>query len=525
MKLALSETISEIDNFSAKNLNIPVVELMKKSGEAVADTVRKKTPSGRSVVFLAGKGNNGGDGYAAAIELMQEYKVTVYDVFSKGQKSSAGKHFLELYKSLGGEVINYEPTAKVAEHIKSARCIVDAIFGTGFTGEMPESIRPLAITVREAVEAHKIAIDVPLGINADNGSVSDFVFSVEATVALSYIKPGILSYPARAYVGEIVYAPLGLPSDKIEENFKFRYNLIDEEWAADNLPERENNSNKGTFGRLLVICGSEKYRGAAHLALEAALRGGVGLVSFLGTESLVSELSAKFPEVIYNKCKPTDELTDSDISEICELSKNFGATLIGSGSDNTDGLLRLTLALLASEGGSLILDADSINALSALGYDEVKSVLKSCERPLVLTPHPLEFGRLTETDVATVQLNRLEKAEKFAKRTGAVLVLKGASTIITDGKEVFINGAGSSSLAKAGSGDVLAGLIGALVAQNAAPMLICSALAVYIHAAAGDSLATELSTYGVTPSDLPREIAVRIAAIQKYAKSRGKLNK
>ena len=525
MKLALSSLISEIDRFASEELGISTLELVKRSGKAVADAVRSLAPKSSELVILAGKGNNGGDGYAAAIELMQEYKVTVYDVFSKGQKSSAGKHFLELYKSLGGEVINYEPTEEISKHIKSARCIVDAIFGTGFTGEMPESIRPLAITVREAVGAHKIAIDVPLGINADNGSVSDFVFSVEATVALSYIKPGILSYPARAYVGEIVYAPLGLPSDKIEENFEFRYNLIDEEWAADNLPERENNSNKGTFGKLLVICGSEKYRGAAHLALEAALRGGVGLVSFLGVESLVSELSAKFPEVIYNKCKTTDELTDGDISQICEMSKKFGATLIGSGSDNTDGLLRLTLALLSSEGGSLILDADSINALSTLGYEEVKRVLKNSTRPLVLTPHPLEFGRLIETDVATVQLNRLEKAEKFAKRTGAVLVLKGASTIITDGKEVYINGAGSSSLAKAGSGDVLAGLVGALVAQNSAPNLICSALAVYIHAAAGDSLATELSTYGVTPSDLPREIAVRIAAIQKYAKSKVKSGK
>lgn len=506
MKLATSSMISEIDAYLANKLGIPTMQLMQKSGDAIADAVRKKLDKNKSVVILAGKGNNGGDGYAAACSLMGEYSVTVYDIFSAGQKSEEGRHFLEQFKSLGGEVRCFDNTEQTLAEIKNSDCIIDAIFGTGFAGEMPEILRPLAITVREAVAAHKIAVDVPLGINSDDGSVSSFAISVSATVALSYIKPGILSYPARSFVGEIIYCDLGVPDDKLSERFEFNYHMVDDAWAKENLPRREANSNKGTFGKLLLITGSKKYRGAAHLSCEAALRGGVGLVTFLGCNELRCELSQKYPEIIYKEKDVDDTLSESDIDEIVRLSAAHSATLVGSGSDNTDGILRLTLALLSSEGTPLILDADAINALSGAGEEGINA-LKRAKREVILTPHPLEFSRLSMSDVSSVQLHRLSAAKKFAAENRVTLVLKGAGTVITDGKEVYINTAGSSALAKAGSGDVLAGLLSALVAQSRAPATVSSALAVYMHAVAGQSLAGEFSSYGVTPSDLPKEIA------------------
>lgn len=514
MKLAVSSMISEIDSFSAEKLNLSVKELMRKSGEAVADTVRSRVSPGSTVIVLAGKGNNGGDGYAAAVSLMEEYDLTVFDVLGKGQKNEAGRYFLELYKKRGGKLENYEPTDKIHSEIKNADCIIDAVFGTGFVGEMPESIRPLAITVREAVETHKIAIDVPLGINSDDGSVSDFVISVEATVALTFIKPGIISYPARAYVGEIIYDSLGLPEEEINKNFQFKYHMVDSEFVRKALPPREKNSNKGTFGKLLIISGSDKYRGAAHLSSEAALRGGVGLVTFVGSGSLIGELSPKYPEIVYKEVAPICDIGDEGIREVCQLSEKHTTTLIGSGSDNTHGLLRLTLALLSSEGGTLILDADAINALSEIGERGILAIRNS-KRRVLITPHPLEFARLTGDEVASVQLHRLEKAEKFAKENGVVVVLKGASTIITDGESVYINASGSSALAKAGSGDVLAGLIGAMCAQKNMSDQIAATVSVYLHGVAGDSLAKEYSAYGVTPSDLPKSIAKQLSLIEK----------
>ena len=513
MKLAVSSMISKIDSFSADKLGLSIKSLMEKSGKAVADAVRARVNPGTSVIVLAGKGNNGGDGYAAAVSLMNEYRLTVLDVFGSGQKTEAGKYFLELYLENGGRLLNYEPTEKIHNEIKSSDCVIDAVFGTGFVGEMPESIRPLAITVREAVGTHKIAIDVPLGINADDGSVSDFVISVEATVALSFIKPGIISYPARAYVGEIIYDSLGLPEAEISKNFYFKYHMVDFDFVRRILPKRENNSNKGSFGKLLMITGSKKYRGAAHLSAEAALRGGVGLVTFAGPAELLADLSGKYPEIVYKTVSDVSELTESEENELSELSRKHTATLIGSGSDNTEGLLRLTLKLLDSEGGTLILDADAVNALSDAG-EIGKQAIKNAKRPLVLTPHPLEFARLTGDEVANVQLHRLQKAEEFAKEYGVILVLKGASTIVTDGETVYINASGSSALAKAGSGDVLAGVVGAMCAQKSASDILAATISVYIHGAAGDSLAKEFSSYGVTPSDLPKRIAEELCAIE-----------
>ncbi len=517
MKLALSSKISKIDKYSQTELGISVMELMKKSGEAVARAVRERVLPGGSIAVLAGKGNNGGDAYCAAVMLMKDYSVTVYDIFSDGQNSEEGREFLAEYKRAGGEIVSFAPTPEILSAIKYSSCILDGIFGTGFSGDMPEMLRPLAITIRESVEAQKIAIDVPLGINADNGSVSEFAISVGATVELSYVKPGIISYPARAYVGEIIYDDLGLPHDKIEEDFPFRYFSVDESFATRTLPVRELNSNKGSFGKLLCITGSKKFRGAAHLSLEAALRGGVGLVTFLGDEVLLSELSQKYPEAIYKELSNIENITEDGLSLAAELSSKHTATLIGSGSDSTEGLLKLVLRLLDTEGGVLILDADAINALVRLEDRGLKAI-KEAKRRVILTPHPLEFARIYGTDVATVQKNRLTCAEDYVSKAGATLVLKGAGTLIVDDDEVYINLKGSSSLAKAGSGDVLAGLIGAFAAQNKLPDNIAAALAVYYHAIAGDALAEEFSSYGVTPSDLPREIARQIAESERNRK-------
>ncbi len=518
MKLALSSTISKIDKYVEEELGISLKALMQKSGEAIARTVRERVELGGSIAILAGKGNNGGDAYCAATMLADDYDIIVYDIFSEGQKSDEGKAFLELFLKSEGKIKNFEPTPEMLSAIKNADCIIDAVFGTGFHGEMPEFIRPLAITIRESVEAQKIAVDVPLGINADNGSVSDFAISVGATVELSFVKPGIISYPARSYVGEIIYDDLGLPQEKIISNFSFKYFAVDKNFAAGKLPLREANSNKGTFGKLLVIAGSKRFRGAAHLALEAALRGGVGLVTYCGDESIVTELSQKFPEVIYKPISDITEIKDDEIELAVELSKSHSATLIGSGSYSTEGLLRLVLALLDTEGGPIILDADAINTLVRLGYEGAQNAIKNAKRKVILTPHPLEFARIYGTDVASVQRNRLEYAEDFANKTSSTLVLKGAGTIIVNENEVYINVNGSSSLAKAGSGDVLAGLVGAFAAQDKLPLNIASALAVYYHAIAGDVLAEELSSYGVTPSDLPREIARQIALSEKIKK-------
>ncbi len=513
MKLARPCHIPEIDKYSTEVTGIPLRELMRRSGAAVEKAVRSYTAPGATVIVLAGSGNNGGDGYSAAVGLMEDYRVKVFDVFSKEQRSEEGKHYLALYKQKGGVIENLTLSDAQKTEIKGSSCIVDAVFGTGFDGELPELVRELATVVSESISAVKIAVDVPMGINADDGSADICTTAMHATVELSFVKPGIVSYPAKNFVGNIIYDDLGLPTAEIAKHFDLKYRLLGEDYAEAHLPKREENSNKGTFGGTLVITGSKRYPGAGRLSLEAALRGGAGLVTYLGEEELSTEYSAAFPEVIY---KAADMESEAAHELISELSASSPSTLFGSGSGNTETVAAIAERLLSQEGGVLILDADAINAL-AFERSDAQLLIRNAKRQVILTPHPLEFARLSGHDVASVQRKRLAVATDFAAQNKCILVLKGAGTIVTNGTDVYINTSGSSALAKAGSGDVLAGFIASLAAQGMPP-IVASALGVYYHGAAGDSLAKELSTYGVTPSDLPREIARMICKTQKERK-------
>ena len=509
MILAKPQIISEIDKYASDKLGIPTRELMRRAGEAVANAVTTSVREGGKVRIFAGKGNNGGDGYATALLLMDKYDVTVYDVFSAGQRSDEGKYFLDSFASSGGTVKKLTFDEYALADMQNCDCIVDAVFGTGFVGEYPEETVKLAGIFNSLHTTFKIAIDVPLGVNASDGSVDlSAVYSADVTVALGFIKPGLVSYPAKEYVGKLVYDNIGLQNNDVISNFAFNDYYIDYELASSFIPKRKENSNKGTFGKLLVITGSMEFQGAAHLSVEAALRSGVGLVTYLGEKDLIPTLSAKFPEAIY-KPLSVNKLTDSDLDLVTDLDARHTALLLGSGSSKSKGLFRLIEHLLLTDGSPIVLDADAINVL-AENPARGRELIRNSVRKVILTPHPLEFSRISGIPTDEVQSHRLRSAKDFARENGCILVLKGAATIVTDGVRVYINSSGSSALAKAGSGDVLAGMLASVVASGTDP-LSAAALSVYFHGAAADVLKDEFSELGVTPSDLPREIAREIA--------------
>ena len=504
MKLVKPELIQKIDKYAQETLKIPAKELMQRSALAIADAVFQRVKKGSRIAILAGKGNNGGDGYAAALILSKDFSVTVYDVFSAGQRSEEGKYYLAEWNKIG-QTVNYGDLEKINSDIKNSDVIIDAVFGTGFLRDnVPNEVIKLSEIIKNS-DAYKISVDLPLGVDGEYGCVFDYAPHFDITVALSFVKRGMVSYPAKEYVGEIFYSDLALPTEQISEKFEINDLYVDALWAKDILPRRADNSNKGSFGKLLIIAGSKKYRGAAHLAIEAALRSGVGIVSFLGSEKLVSELIMKFPEVIYEESREISEYTEEDIIHAVEISKRYSAILIGPGSDNTAGLRNLVLALLKTEGAPLIIDADAINAIASLGKEGLDAIRNS-KREVALTPHPLEFSRLTGISVEEIQKNRIFYAEKLSKDLGAVVILKGAATVISADR-IYINSKGSSALAKGGSGDVLAGLFASFAAQKSLRLSDAAALAVYLHSLAGDLISESLSDFGVTPSDLPKRIA------------------
>ena len=284
------------------------------------------------------------------------------------------------------------------------------------------------------------------------------------------------------------------------------YISVDEKWASSALTKRPSESNKGSFGRVLAHVGSTDYIGAMYLSVEAMLRGGAGYIELSAEREIGFMALNKFPEILYRPLPKNDQLTDDDIAQLISYQKRSSSTLIGCGCGVSENLKKLTLALIRAEGGTLIIDADAINSL-ALDRRAAFDALACAERDIILTPHPLEFSRLFGVSVDAIASDRVGVAEEFARRTASVVLLKGYGTVITDGNRTYKNTSGSSALAKAGSGDCLAGLIASLSASSSGCAVDIAALGAYIHGAAGDDLSASYSEYGVTPSDLPRAMA------------------
>ena len=501
MILARPSDIKRVDSYAINDLKIPAIALMGRSGEAVYNVIAGIMPVGRVIIF-AGKGNNGGDGYALGCLLLEnKYSVKIYDVFSLGQRTKEGKYYLEKYASLGGEICSVGTDEELSLELADADVVVDAIFGVGFVGSIENRILSISGIISKAENVTKIAIDVPLGVNADDGTVSEGALKVDKTVSLAYLKRGLVSYPAAEFVGELILAPIGLP-EKADMLVTADCHYIDKALMNRLLPKRPENSNKGSFGKTLLICGSDEYVGAAMLALDSALCSGVGYVNHLISENLKKEYFLRsFPEVIFHT-----SLSDGrsfDIEKITDLSSVNSSTLIGSGSGVSEEIANLTEALIFTVASPLIIDADAINSIAK--YKNAR-ILKNAKRKIILTPHPAEFSRLSGIPVSDIQANRLSVTRSFAKDHGVILVLKGARTVVTDGDMTYINSSGSSALAKAGSGDVLSGLIASTTAYFNDP-LEATAFSVYVHGLAADILSDEYSKYGVRPSELPKIIS------------------
>ncbi len=283
--------------------------------------------------------------------------------------------------------------------------------------------------------------------------------------------------------------------------------ILDENTARSLLPKRDKYSNKGDFGRALLITGSEKYEGAGRLSLEAALRGGCGIVSYASTKPLRDRLISDYPEAVYSPV--LDE--DSSIEKLLKLDGTASSVLIGSGSDCSEKLFSIVSALLGKEGAPTVLDADALNSIARYGSLDV---LKSSRRSVILTPHSLEFSRLTGIEPKKINENRESLTEEFAREHRCILLLKGQGTVISNGELTYINTTGSSSLAKGGSGDVLAGLLVSLLAFSSS-YIDTAALAAYLHGRAADRLSNVYSEFGVTPKDLPKEMAKTIRELKE----------
>ncbi len=488
MMIAISPSlVTEIDRAAEALLGLSVDTLMGRAGDAVAEEVARRSSPPATVLLLCGKQNNGGDGYAAALALFEMgYTALAVDVFGAGQASDAGNFYLAAYKARIGEPLSL----REAERIR-ADILVDAVLGTGARLPLYGAALEAAHLINRST-AYKIAVDLPLGVDAESGECDAAAVTVDVTVALGFHKIGLFSYPARACLGKLVRYDLGLDTPEVREKFALTDSLMAVEDIPALLPKRDPNTHKGSFGHLLILAGSHRYRGAALLATASALRMGAGLTTLASCEAVLSAAAAVVPEAILAPAPTAGEAA-------LTLSEGKRALLIGPGYGVCPALAEILAALLANEGCPVVLDADALTALSEFA---LLPLLKSTKRKVILTPHPGEFARLVGLSVAEVQRDRLSLARRFAAEYPVTLLLKGAGSITAEGEEYFINTTGSPALAKGGSGDVLAGAIASLIASGCAPRDACR-LAACLHGAAGERAADAYSELGVRPSDLP----------------------
>jgi ADP-dependent NAD(P)H-hydrate dehydratase / NAD(P)H-hydrate epimerase len=487
MKILTPEQIREVDRLSTEKYGIPSLILMENAGMRVAEVLedRFENIEELTIAILCGKGNNGGDGFVVARQLVQKGCLPLVFLFaSEDDVKGDAKINLGILKALG-----YPPTIVLNEHdwneekleLLDADIIVDALLGTGAR----QPVEGLYQTVIESVaedfpRAEIVAVDVPSpGIQAD------------VTVTFSALKPSLVLYPDALDAGDVIVADIGNPPDLIE-NQNHNLHLIE----PHQLAARAVDSNKGTYGRVLIIGGSRGKTGAASMAGQAALRAGAGLVTVAAPQSVLPIIAASMPELMTEGLEETNAGTIANQS-VSGLMKDKTVVAIGPGLTTVPETSAFVRRVGSECRSQMVIDADGLNALVGFEGDLGGAVL---------TPHPGEMARLIEKNIQHVTSNRLEVASDFAKRRNAYVVLKGYRTVVaTPDGSVYINPTGNPGMATGGTGDILTGMIAGVLAQEHLGSFIerlC--LAVYLHGLAGDLAADEVGEESLVATDLLR---------------------
>ena len=500
MQVVTGQQMGEIDRYTIEELGMPGVVLMEQAGRRVTEVVQEELggQGEPEVAVLAGRGNNGGDGFVVARLLAQQgVEVKTFLLGEKDEITGDARVNLEILDKLDicvQELTSQEEVQAVEAELKQADLAVDALLGTGIKGEL-RGLYPDLIKLINQGPTKVVAVDIPSGVEADTGQVRTDAVKAETTVTFALPKRGNVLYPGVEYTGELKVVDIGIP-DQAAASQNSKVELLTEETIEKLLPERKSNSHKGDYGKLLVIAGSSGMTGAAVLTAQASLRAGAGLVTVGVPASLNSILEAKLTEAMtYPLAEEEGSLTVSAWLEIKELAADRDLLAVGPGLGQKSETCKLVKKLLKLNK-PLVLDADGINALEGLEQAAAR------QAPTILTPHPGELARLSDRSIAEIEADRIGVAEEVAAEYQIYLVLKGARTVIaTPEGNIYLNRTGNSGLATGGSGDVLTGLIAGELAQNLAPEKAVK-LAVYLHGRAADLAAKDLTEYSLLPGDL-----------------------
>ncbi|MCC6444861.1 MAG: NAD(P)H-hydrate dehydratase [Armatimonadetes bacterium] len=535
MKIVTSEQMRAIDRRAIEEMGVPGVALMENAGLQAARAAARMLLNrggggwlyskegafslprpalcGKRVAVACGKGNNGGDGFVAARHLRaQGADIALFFTADPGSlKGDADINCrIALRTGLTIHSVQDESAAEaMGQTLACCDLVIDALLGTGVKGEVQPPIVH-AIGAVNRCGRPVLAVDVPSGLDADTGRIGGLCVRAARTLTLALPKAGLLLFPGADYAGEIEVADIGMPAAAIEAE-AVSLEMTTARYVRERLPERGKNSHKGTFGQALVVAGSVGMTGAAAMAGESAYRAGAGLVRLALPKSLYPMAGARLTEVI---AVPVAETPDGGFSpdalpQLSRWLEESRAVCAGCGLSTHPDTAEFMRALARQAPCPMVIDADGLNGLGPM----IGEIIRSRPAPTVLTPHPGEMARLLGTSAGEVQSNRLETARSAASEWGAVVVLKGAYTVIAEpGGRTMINPTGNPGMATAGSGDVLAGAIAGLLAQGM-EAFEAAACGCYLHGRAGDLAAQASGEAGLMATDIGRHLPEAIRTV------------
>jgi ADP-dependent NAD(P)H-hydrate dehydratase / NAD(P)H-hydrate epimerase len=485
------------DQAAESRFGMPSPLLMENAGRWLADAARELGTPGSRYVVVCGPGNNGGDGLVAArflhISGLPVTLVLVGDTAKLTPESRRNLHALVPY-------IQPEPLGEVVEP-RAGDVVVDALFGTGLTrapaGEFAEAIQHMRRW--RAAGAKVVAADIPSGLHTDTGEPFTPCVEADVTVTFGFYKQGQVLEPGATLCGDLRCVDIGIPPEAATPQEGRELFLVEESDARGAIAPRRSDTHKGSYGHVLVVAGSHGKSGAAAMSALGALRGGAGLVTVATRSEVVESVLGHAPEVMGWPLENRGPLGMADLEPLLEAAEKKDVLVIGPGIPRGDETVKLLGELLSRVDVPTVLDADALNAVAA-----DLDVLRRAKGPLVLTPHPGEMSRLTGVPTKDLQKARVEVARDFASTHEVTLVLKGARTLIAhhDGT-VYVNPTGNPGMATGGMGDVLSGVLGALLAQGLT-LPEAAWTGVYAHGLSADLLVAKRGRLGLIATDVAK---------------------
>lgn len=515
MKVTTAGQMREIESLTMNQYKIPGIALMENAGKALAERIEAILcgVNEKKICIFAGKGNNGGDGFVAARHLSNRgAKVKIFLLCPKGQMSGDAALNLQTLLEMGMDIVEITGIRdwdKVKIGITFADCLVDALLGTGFKGQITGNMAQIIELINLAGKM-VVAADIPSGVHADSGQVGTTAVRARHTVTFGLYKPGLLFYPGYEYAGQITLADIGIPG-MLLTGPEIKQNMVTQQDVADVLIPRQPAAHKGMCGHVLAVAGSRGLTGAAALCSEAAMRAGAGLVTLGIAASLSDVMAMKLTEVMTSPLpESADGVLGTDAWEnIGLLAGRCQVLAAGPGLGRHEATRALVETIIKKTQCPLVLDADALFAISGN-----PGMLAEAQSLPVLTPHPGEMARLTGLSIRDINENKADIARIAAGEWQSIVVLKGSPTVTAfpDG-EIFINTTGNAGMATAGSGDVLTGVIAGLVAQGLSSH-DAAVSGVYVHGLAGDIAARQGGIAGMMANDIVKALPAAIHRIQ-----------